>query len=182
MKRHDLTRLALVLTPLVLFLGTAPVWADDMSVVADFDCVGSGVCEQTSEHEDADPFKGWANITVTNTGTEAWGDFHFLLFQVTNPIDNVDFIVDSPYQPTSSQSGLSWDVDNDVVGATLDLFFYSDPVLPSEVATFRIYTDNTTDQVSFFGMAFYPTPVPEPGTFALLAAGLIGLAAFRKRS
>jgi hypothetical protein len=179
MMRHDLARLALFFTALAFVLGTAPAWGHDMNVIADFSCTGAGVCEQTSTHEDADPWKGWANITVTNTGTEAWGDFHFEIFQVTDPIDNVFFDVASPNEPTSSQSGLTWSPGG---GHTLDLFFYGDAVLPTETATFSVYTDNTTDQVSFFGLAFYPTPIPEPGTFGLLAAGLIGLASFRKRS
>jgi hypothetical protein len=180
MKRHKLARLALFLTPLALFLGTAPAWGHDFSLSTSFDCVGPGACEQTSDHEEADPFKGWANITVTNTGTEEWGDFHFELYQVTAPIDNVFFDVSSPNEPTSSQSGLSWSVSGG--GHVLDLFFYGDALLPTETATFSVYTDNTTDQVDFFGTSFYPTPIPEPTTFGLLAAGLIGLASFRKRS
>jgi len=153
---------------------SSPVFAHDFSLVVgiDMDSVNS-TAPFTSDHEDADPFKGWANITVTNTGTEPWGDFHFEIFQVPGfgTVENVDFIVDIPNQPTSSQSGLTWTVNNTVVGATLDLFYYSDPVLPSETATFSVYTDNTTDQLSFFGMAMYPTPVPEPATLALLGLG-----------
>jgi len=177
MKR--LTRLALFLTPLAFFVGTAPAWGHDMPINTDFSCVGPA-CQQSGSHEDADPFKGWILLTVENTGTEAWGDFHFDLFQVTDPIDNVFFDVTAPNQPTSSQSGLSWAVSNG--GHTLDLFFYGDPLLPTQIATFNVYTDNTTDQVDFFGTSYYPTPVPEPGTLGLLAAGLIGLASFRKRS
>lgn len=180
MKLHKLACLAWFLTPLAFFLGTAPAWGHDMPINTAFDCVGPGVCEQSGEHEDADPFKGWILLTVQNTGTEAWGDFHFELFEVTDPIDNVFFVVDSPNQPTSTQSGLSWSLSGD--GHTLDLFFYGDPVDPGEIAEFNVYTDNTIDQVSFFGTAYYPTPIPEPGTFWLLGAGLIGMAGFRKRS
>jgi len=181
MKR--LARLALFLTPLALFLGTAPAWGHDFSYSTDISCLGPA-CAISLDHEEADPFKGWANITVQNSGTEAWGDFHFEIFQVTaETVENVDFIVDSPNEPFSpTRPNLAWAVDNDVVGATLDLFFYDNPVLPGEWVSFSVYTDNTTDQVSFFGTSFYPTPIPEPGTFGLLAAGLIGLAAFRKRN
>jgi len=149
-----------------------------MTLNTDFACVGAGGCEQSSEHADAAPFKGWVLLTVTNTGTEAWGDFHFELFQVTDPIDNVFFDVSSPNEPTSSQA-ITWSLSGD--GHSLDLFFYDDPVLPNDTATFNVYTDNTTDMVSYFGTLYYPTPIPEPGTFCLLAAGLIGIAAFGKR-
>ena len=96
MKRLKLACLALFLTPLASFVGTAPAWGHDMPIDAAFACVGAGACEQSSQHDDADPFKGWIILTVENTGTEAWGDFHFELFQVTDPIDNVFFVVDSP--------------------------------------------------------------------------------------
>jgi hypothetical protein len=55
-------------------------------------------------------------------------------------------------------------------------------VEPGQWASFHVYTDNTANELSFFGLAFYPTPIPEPGTFWLLGAGLIGMARFRKRS
>jgi hypothetical protein len=174
----------LVLTPLAFFLGTAPAWGHDFTYSTDISCLGPD-CAVSLDHEEADPFKGWATITVQNSGTEAWGDFHLEIFQVPGygSVENVDFIVDSPYEPFSpTRPFLTWEVDNDVVGATLDLFFYDNPVEPDEWVSFHVYTDNTTDQVSFFGTLFYPTPVPEPGTFGLLAAGLIGMAAFRKRS
>ena len=59
-------------------------------------------------------------------------------------------------------------------GRSIDLFFYDDPVYPGETAMFSVYTNNA-DQLSFFGVQFYPTPVPEPTTLALTAAGLIAL-------
>jgi hypothetical protein len=135
--------------------------------------------EQQFEHQDEDPFKGWAFVYVKNTSQTAWGDFHFEIYDYDDAdISNVHFIVDSPYQPVSSQTGLSWLVNNDVVGATLDLYFYSDPVLPNEIATFQVYTDNTTDEVNF-GLQIHPTEVPEPAS--LLLFGLGGFALFRKR-
>lgn len=179
MKLHKLACLAWLLTPAAFFLGTAPARGDDIAINTDFSCVGP-TCAQLSEHEDADPFKGSIILTVENTGTEAWKDFHFEFYQVGDPIDNVFFVVTSPNEPTSSQSGLGWTLSLD--GHTLDLYFSSDPVLPGEFATFNVYTDNTTDQVPVFGTSYYPTIVPEPGTFWLLGAGLIGMAGFRKRS
>ena len=82
--------------------------------------------------------------------------------------------------PTSSQLGLSWVVDNVAVGATLDLYFYSDPIAAGDTDTLHFLTDNTVDQVSFFGLAFYPTPVPEPGSVLLLGFGTMMLAGGRR--
>ena len=167
---------------LVVLIGTMAM-ASDMTIPGTIEFSGTGVdVAQEFEHEDADPWKGWAGVTVKNTGTEAWGDFHFKIFQVTGEtVENVDFIISDPYGPISSQTFDSGGivVDNVTIGATLDLYFYDDPILPGETATFTAYTDNTTDNVSFFGLAMYPTPVPEPATLTLL--GLSGLALIRKR-
>ena len=96
-------------------------------------------------HQDQDPWKGWFNLTVKNDGTAAWGDFHFLLFEAPNYPGSVFFKTDP--HPTSSQSGLSWNLS--ASGKELDLFFYGDPVLPGETATFSVYTDNTSNPVSY---------------------------------
>ncbi|MBN1103483.1 MAG: VPLPA-CTERM sorting domain-containing protein [Deltaproteobacteria bacterium] len=148
-----------------------------MNITMDFSDFGL----QEFQHYDDDPFKGWLNLAVTNTGTEAWGDFHFQIFQVpgSGAVDNVDFIVNAPYQPISGQTPLSWNLSQD--GSTLDLFFYGDPVLPNEQATFSVYTDNTADKVSFFGVQVWPTPVPIPGAVWLLGSGLVSLAALKRR-
>ena len=134
---------------------------------------------QSYQHPDQDPWKGWLFIYTKNTSDEDWGDFHVEIYDYAGvDISNVDFIVDSPYEPVSSQTGLTWSVDNSVVGATLDLYFYGDPVGPGEIVTFEVYTDNTTDHNNF-GVMIHPTPVPEPATLALLLFG--GLALLRRR-
>lgn len=162
----------------VAALGVAPAGADPVYFTGEFDCVGAG-CAEYVDHQDAEPFAGWVYLTLENTGSEAWGDFHFEIYQVPGneyPIENVHFLEGTGFDPTSSQAPLSWDIDNDVVGATIDLFFDDDPVLPGEIATFNVYTDNI-DDVPYFGVLFYPTPIPEPSTTVLLvAAGLVGWA------
>jgi len=164
-------------------IGAAPARADNIVLPdADFSCLGPA-CQQQSTHEDGIPFKGSITLTVTNTGTEAWGDFHFEFFSVGYAIDNVHWEVATPYEPTKDGStvGLSWSVDNVSVGATLDLYFYGNPVLPTQSVTFVVYSDNTTDNVPFFGTLYYPTPVPEPATALFLALGLVGLAIHGRR-
>ncbi len=163
--------LALSIVAISAFLVTNSANADDYDWVGDF-ALGDPAVQET--HNDVDPFGGWINVTITNTGSEPWGDFHFELFSVGEDISNIDFLVDPPYEPTSSQSPLTWVVDNVSVGAKIDLFYYLDPVLPGETANFSVYTDNQ-DEVSFFGVMFYPTPVPEPASLALFGLGLLAL-------
>jgi hypothetical protein len=127
------------------------------------------------EHQDESPWAGWVNVNVTNTGSEAWGDFHFEIYQVSGyaAVDNVDWkdTAAGGYNPTSSQTSLTWDIDNGIVGATIDLYFYGDPVLPGETANFNVYNVNP-DEVTFFGVKFFPTPVPIPGAALLYVTGL----------
>lgn len=144
-------------------------------------------------HNDIDEgygFKGTYTLTVTNTGTEAWGDFHFeIIYGLDGDPANVLFLDSGmtawdgsgPGQdPTSSQTLDSWTINNPAGGlSSIDLYFDNDPVLPGQTAEFIVYTDNTQDNLSFFGMAVWPTPVPEPTTMALL--GLGGLLLRRKK-
>ena len=173
--------LILLLLGFFVLSSPLPVLAHDFTMEdLEIGGVGEGF-EIEAGHEEEDPFKGWLNIEVTNTGDESWGDFHFQIIQWgSETVENVDFIVADPNQPTSSQDGLTWVVDNDTVGATIDLYFYSDPVLPGESATFSVYTDNTTDENSWFGVCFHPTPVPVPSAVLLLVTGIIGIVGIRR--
>lgn len=164
--------LGLVVCGLVLGGFAASATADDADIVTSF----PGLDPQYFEHEDGDPWAGWVNVTATNTGDEAWGDFHFEIYDPIGGqfIDNVHFLDASMggSDPTSSQSPLTWNIDNVVVGATIDLYYYDDPVLPTETATFAVWTDNP-NHVPFFGVMLYPTPVPEPGSLLLLGLGAL---------
>ncbi len=126
-------------------------------------------------HADDAPWAGWVNVTVTNNGSEPWGDFHFEIYDPYGgqDISLVDWVVDSPYEPQSSQSPLTWDVDNATIGATIDLFFYTDPVYPGDTATFSVYNVNP-DQVSFFGVAFLSDSGSRAGRAASARFGRAG--------
>jgi hypothetical protein len=104
-------------------------------------------------------------VNATNTGTVPWGDCHFGIFDPVGGqnIAGVDFLDASMggEDPTSTQTGLTWIINNDVVGATIDIFFCSDPVLPGQTASFTVYLVNP-DHI-FYGVSFYPTPVPPDG-------------------
>lgn len=102
-------------------------------------------------------------VTATNTGSQPWGDFHFGIFdsQGGQDISNIHFLDASlgGTDPTSSQTPLSWVIDNEVVGAVIDLYFYGDPVMPGETAWFMVQIDNP-DHISLYGILFYPTSIP----------------------
>jgi hypothetical protein len=162
----------------LLSLGATSAWAHDETVIVNSLILGGQVY---FEHEDQDPWKGWINLEVTNTGPEAWGDFHFEIKETAfgGSVENVHFL-DNP-APSITNTTLDYFViDNDSIGATIDLYFYSDPILSGETVTFSVYTDNP-DQVSFFGVEAYPTPVPVPAAAWLLGSGLLGVIGLRRK-
>ena len=155
--------------------------ADDADVTMSFSNVGVGVRE-TIQHDEVgenNPFKGWLNLTVTNSGSEAWGDFHFQIFSFPSNPGTVFFEI-ADNAPQSSQQLQSYNLSDD--GMNLDLYFYADPILAGETATFSVYTDNTTNKVSFFGVAMYPTPVPVPNGAWLLLTGITAFAAMGRKT
>lgn len=140
-------------------------------------------------HLDAAPFKGTGMVFVTNTGNQAWGDFHFQVYSVPGFGSATSVAIKDAtmggMNPSLIGFGSMHSLDNWNIGTTLDghakidLFYYTNPILPGQTVSFTIYTDNTAQQVGFFGLAFNPTPVPEPMTMVLL--GLGSLVAFRKK-
>ena len=127
------------------------------------------------EHVDESPYKGLLTLTITNIGTDAWGDFHFYL----NPEETVVFGegLGGPYMTGVSGFGSTYEDDFH----TLNFFFYGDPIETGEAATFTIYTDNTRDTYNSFSMSMEASPIPIPAAAWLLCSGLLGLAGFNRR-
>jgi hypothetical protein len=142
------------------------------------------------DHEDDEDWKGWATIWVWNACGQDWGDFHLQIKSCFgSDITNVDFsetIAPELYIRTAPFTwelveDLVWDVDNEVVGATLDMGFYDNPIEAGDWAKIRVYTDNTAvPHAAWFTICAYPTLVPEPTTIALLGLGAFVLLRKRK--
>jgi hypothetical protein len=167
----------------------ASAWAHDMyvgNVTPElFGDPGVGSM-QTYTHEDKDPFKGWAFFTVQNNGTESWTDFHFEIISVTvggtfyDATSVTIYDVTSIHPPVTSQNPVSIVVSNPPGGlSSLDYYFPNDPVPVSDIATFSFYTDNTANNVAYFGLAAWPTP--EPASLVLMSLGVGGILLVRRR-
>lgn len=159
----------------ILLVGGTSVWAHD-SV---YDGTIELSLEQMTEisHSDADPWKGTLSLTVTNIGTNEWGDFHF---SINSDVYANVFFTDEVI-PTMSK-----DIDNYYYvisddGYSLDFFYDEDPVGTGESVTFNIFTNNTTDNNGLFYVSMWPSPVdssqgstvPVPSTVCLLGIGLL---------
>jgi hypothetical protein len=141
------------------------------------DCVGPTCLHSQSHDEPVDgPFKGWFMLTVQNTGTAEWTDFHFELFQVTDPIPNASFLDTPGFEPSTTQAPFSYMISGG--GKVLDFYFPDDAIGSGQFATFSVYTDNP-DEADFFGVMWYPTP--EPGTLLLFGLGALGLGLLGRR-
>ena len=165
-------RAFLCLFGMMLLIGPANVWAHSQ-------IISSPITLELGEtfdirHDDYSDWKGTLSLTVTNTGSEAWGDFHFYLLSAD---DSVVFD-DTLSVMTGASSFSSWLTDD---GHTLDFYFYDDPVYTGESLSFEVYTDNTASELSFFNVSLEASPVPAPGAFFLLGSGLIGLMGLRKK-
>lgn len=182
MKRLFMIATAMVAAAMIY---SAAAYANDAYINATFSKSETGtVSAQSFTHDDLEPFKGSANITVTNDTDEYWNGLHLGIFSVSGSNISKTIFVDGTidgvsYNPTSSQGGLSWVINNNPAGATMDLFFTS-YVAPGSTATFKVYTDNTTYRQKF-GIMVYPTAVPEPSSYIAFFTGIIGLVGYATR-
>lgn len=160
----------------LFFFAPAPAFSHTVTITDPFLISGVGTDFTVDiQHEDASDWKGFINLSVKNTGSEPWGDFHFALFQWQDiSIANAFF--------TGVQSSEKGNGSISVDGHAVDFEFYGSPIGVGDTAWFSLYTDNTTDKASFFGVSFYPTPVPVPAAAWLLGSGLLAMIGLRKRS
>ena len=138
-------------------------------------------------HDDATPYKGWANVDLYNDTNVSWSGFQFTFYQVTGGSQLADLyfvsgiIGATDCDPTSSQGVASWIIQNPpgTIPATMDVTFIT-PIAPNSEGSVKVYTDNTIDQKRF-GLSINPVEVPEPITLLFLSLGLVGTALRRKK-
>ena len=175
---------AAIFLTVLLLAETPPAMAHDVTIQEAF--LLSDVYEENSiEHDDEDDWKGFLQITVTNTGDVAWDDFHFQIFEFDDDQDtDVIFTANDPdgeqdWTPRSTHELSDWVIGTD--RNTLDFYFENDPVFSNNSVTFSVYTDNTDEQQASFGISFFATPVPLPGAAILLVSGIMAAFGFRRK-
>lgn len=169
MKRLYVTGLALLCFSVVLFAGIVPAQADVW-----WDWTWDNMMEKTGNYGTAT--NGWITINATNNTASDWGDFHMEILDIgQGSVDNVHFEVGTfsmMPSPDSSQT-FTYNIDNTSVGATIDFFFYGDPVTIGNSGTFKVFVSNP-DTV-LFGIVAYPSVVPEPVSSTLFLVGAVSL-------
>jgi len=122
--------------------------------------------------------------TIQNVGTESWGDWH-------------EHIIGDPASatfPSFWSSVVSIQINGSPITfiatgiGTKDLWLdtFSQPVLPGDILTIHKQVDvfnNTAgaDGFPLIRLQEYPTPIPEPGSLALVAVGSLVLMVMRRR-
>jgi len=124
---------------------------------------------------ETDPTLALFNEINNDTGI-AWGDYHVMV-TMSKPFTFPSIgVTNGGWTFTSTapvQVGSNW------IGY-INYFGYGNPVLVGGTLAFN-YSMTFTGGASF-QEALTPSPVPEPGTFALMVCGLTGLLVMRRRS
>jgi hypothetical protein len=151
------------------------VVAGSQSVHADEEWTHTWDSMHTEWWDYTTPTNGWVTVNVTNNTSFAWGDFHMEVFECGNPgcgaVDNVHFLsgtIDGMQSPDSSQT-FTYLIDNESVGATLDYYYYSDPIAAGESGMFKVKIANRDGVL--YTLAVTPTIVPEPISSTLFIVG-----------
>ncbi len=116
-------------------------------------------------HDDDDPWKGTATVTVTNSGTEPWRTFYFQIFDPMWQGNYTDVVFTTGDGSYPRLNGVTVDPADFEITTTLDGYsrlgigFTETPVYPGQSVQFIVYTDNTAGQHSFFGMMIWPSDV-----------------------
>lgn len=118
---------------------------------------------------------------IKNTGTEPWTDWHEIDAKIGSHGTVWGDVLD--VQVNGSSIGYMADITPNVI----DLYDFSQPVLPGD--TLRIFkelealTDNFVQEGTLVAsiLEFPTTKVPEPSTVVLVAGGIAGLLAIRRR-
>jgi hypothetical protein len=182
-KKSFIAGLAVLCFSLILLVGVVPAQAD-----VTWNWMWNGTGTQMGDYPT--PTNGWVTLNVTNNSSFAWGDMHFEILSCTyvgcGAVDNVDFIdgfVDGMTSPDSDRSPFTYSIDNGTVGATLDYFYYGDPILSGGgTGQFKFKLSNGDGVL--YTLAVTPSVVPEPvsSTLFLVGAATLGFRRFRKKS
>jgi hypothetical protein len=119
--------------------------------------------------------------TLINVGTEPWTDWHEIM--LPPPVGLVPPVWTSVVSLTVNGNPIGYTATGIGTG-TLDLFNFSQPVLPGEI--FGIHKKALVDgsivaNGAFLRIQEYPTTVPEPTCLALLAISGFAIAQIRRR-
>lgn len=108
---------ALVFSLSLFILGIAPqAQAHDGSDSADWGVLDFG--SQQTDHNDADPWKGWFTLTTTNNTGSSWLDFHFDLVDIGGGANTIFTLGGTPW---STAQNTTWTISSDQ--RSLDFYF-----------------------------------------------------------
>lgn len=158
-------RRVLLMIAAIGLLGFSAAWAHDedpfevdLALGEDF-----GV-----EHDDDAPWKGTVTVTANNTGTGAWGNFHFRIFDpmwMGNYTDVYFTTGDGLYPimngvvmpPYDEDTGYGYEIVTVGGYSQINLHYHNMPVYPGNSVHFVVYTDNTASQHTIFGVMMWPS-------------------------